>query len=188
MGTVLPDHDEHDDLLPHTEAESEEHESSLLHSELSGVEDADELLIAQLEDQGEDLGLDLETGVEGGMDASTLVDDDDALSARDDGREALDDAFSGDASGIDNSGAEDGWTTDSEGDSELFQADFDEDEAGAHRDDGGLEGIESHRGVDDPLHEGLDERALPPLEPEDGDDGWVEEIERELIRDLGQGL
>ncbi len=193
----LEDHtDLHDpqDLLPHLEleadpdVESDEHDS-LSHTEQQGVDDADELLLSQIEDHGADLGLDVETGVDGGLDASSLVDDDDERLARDDVRldHSLDDGFSSDATGIDGGGAEDGWTTDSEGDSEPYQADFDEDET-SHRDDGGLEGVESSRGKEDLLHEGLDENALPPLHSEEGDDALVDEIERELLRELSQGI
>lgn len=182
------EYDDTDPLLPHDEAEGEE-DDTLAHSELSGVDDADELLVSQLEDHGADLGLDVETGVEGGLDASALVDADDELSSRDDGRaEPMFDERFGDVSGIDGTGAEDGWTKDSEGDSELFQAEFEEDDVTEHRDDGGLEGVESARGTDDPLHEGLDETALPPLDTEEGDDALLDEIERELIRELGQGI
>ena len=187
MGPAQREHDDFDDLLPHSDEESDE--LDLAASELSGVADADDLLTSDIDDQGAEPSLDVETGVEGGLDASTLVDADDELSAREDARSdsIMDDGFEGGA-GIDDSGAEDGWTKDSEGDADLYQSEFDEDEDGAHRDDGGLEGVESPRDKEDTLHDGLDDTALPPLDRDEDDDTLIDEIERELIRDLAQSI
>ncbi len=185
MEQAQQQHDETDDLLPAYEAEVEDEESVLSEErEPQGVADADELLLSQLDDLAEEGGLDVEAGVIGDIDPASMVDAEDETDNDDDGgpRAGMEDAHLG----IDG-GDEDGWLKDSEGDSTLDHGEIVDDEADTHAEDGGLEGTETAHGLEDPLHDGLDEGALPPLPAGDeGEDAVMEEIEQELLREIGQ--
>jgi len=178
-------HDETDDLLPAHDAEIEDEESVLSDErEPQGVADEEEVLLSQLEELSDEGGLDVEAGVVGGLDPASMVDAEDDTDNDDEGgpRAGMEDAHLG----LDG-GDEDGWLKDSEGDSSLDQGDFVDDEREVHADDGGLEGTETAHGLEDPLHDGLDEGALPPLPAGDeGEDAVIEEIEQELIREIGR--
>lgn len=176
MGHTQPKDEDQDELASHDELEPE----SVLTTgepEPQGVADGEELVLAQLDELHDEGGLDVEAGVEGGLDITTMVDADDPDEEPDDARA---DASFEDGALIDAAGDEDGWTEGSEGDAELYQSDFTDDDEAAHDDDGGVDG------TDDPLHDGLEEDALPPLHGADADDNAVDEIEQELLREIAQ--
>jgi len=180
---VQHEHDDAEDVLPVHEADLES-ETSVVSDEREpqGVADADELLLSQLEDLSDEGGLDVEAGVIGGIDPAGMVDGEEESDTDDDAgpRAGMEDA----SLGIDATD-DDGWLKESEGDSSLYQSDFVDDEPDGHGDDGGLEGTETAHGAEDPLHDGLDDGALPPLPAgDDGEDAVVEEIEQELLREI----
>lgn len=176
VGQTHPKDEEHDEFAPGDEPEAE----SVLTSgepEPQGVADGEELVLAQLEELQDEGGLDVEAGVEGGLDITTMVDADEPEGPSDDLRA---DAVMEDGGLIDAAGDEDGWTEGSEGDSEPYQADFNDDDDDAHHDDGGVDG------TDDPLHDGIDEDALPPLHGSDSDDTLIDDIDQDLLREITQ--
>jgi len=174
VGNTEPKDPEHEDLLPNEDAGPE----SVLTSgepEPQGIAEGEELILAQLDDNHDEGGLDVEAGVEGGLDITTMVDGDDPEEALDDTRA---DASFEDGSSIDSTGEEDGWLEGSEGDPEPFSSEFSDAEDATDTDDGGIDG------TDDPLHDGLDEDALPPLHDHEPDDTLVDEIEHDLLREI----
>ncbi len=181
-------HEETDDLLPPAAGEGDEECASDTGGggpEPLGVADGDELLLSQLDDDGDDFGLDTVAGVDGGLDVASLVDADEAPDGQDHGSGPVgEDSLPV----IDTTGEEDGWLAESAGDASLMYADLSDDEPGREGDDGGLEGDDGGlEGTDDALYEPLDE-ALPALvADEDGDDAAADELEQELIRELRHG-
>lgn len=141
--------------------------------EVLGLEDAEDLVLAEIDEGPEEIGLDVETleGEEGLGDE--LDDDDDDVLGLDDKPLDLDDE-------LDESGDEDGWTEDSEGASEPWDDDdaADEEEEG-HVDDGGLEGVE------EPIEDLLDETETTiPIDGSEDDESEDEELGRVEL-DLG---
>jgi hypothetical protein len=142
-----------------------------------GVDDADELLLSDLRDEPEDVGLDTETAGSADALSTQLLDLDDEAA---EGSLVDDTPLELDAD-IDAEGDEHGWTEGSEGagnepwdESESF--DFDEEAA----EDGGEEG------VDDPLLDGLpEELPRPPESAEDDDEGVIDGSLDDLVREIG---
>jgi hypothetical protein len=144
-----------------------------------GVEDAEDLLLSELRDEPEDVGLDTESaGAEGAL-VTQLLDIDDDESALDDGAGPLD--LEDD---IDAEGDEHGWTEGSEGSAgeDPWEEGLGDELGDSLGDDGGEEG------VDDPLLDGLpEELQRPGALDEDNEEGVLDDSMEDLVRDIGEG-
>jgi hypothetical protein len=170
VGKVLPDDD--DDLsVPTDELGGDE--------ELVGTDDTEELVLAELGEGPEEVGLDVELGADERSESVTL----DLLDADEEEgtRWALDDALADVDEELDVADEEGGWTADSEGLGGVWDDEVGIDDDEENADDGGLEG------VDDPLLDQLDLDALEnaPLEQDDVD---LEDESRDGEGDLGDEL
>jgi hypothetical protein len=141
-----------------------------------GVDDADELLLHDVRDEPEDVGLDTESL--GGADAlaAQLLDvlDDETSALTDDAPLEID-------ADIDAEGDEHGWTDDSEGaEGEPWEEGLTDDLGDELGDDGGEEG------VDDPLLDGLpDDLSRPREDGEDDEEGVIDGSLDDLVREIG---
>ena len=170
MGRLSSEDLEHDDLdLP--EGDEPEDDGSV------GVDDAEELLLSDLRDEPEEVGLDTEATGSADALSTQLLDLD----------EEADDPLADDTpleleADIDAEGEEHGWTHDSEGagnegwDEASEGFDFDEEVP----EDGGEEG------VDDPLLDGLPEEVpRAPESAEDDQEGVIDGSLDDLVREIG---
>jgi hypothetical protein len=161
MGILDEDDDEDLDI---------DEEESLDDDEALGVQDADALAGMDLQDDGEDVGLDTEVGMRGDLgDLSNLIDGDDDSTSDPLANDPLE-GFEGEH---DDDEDEHSWTEDSEGAGDAFEGEALSDDEESHEDDGGLEGVEDSL-LDDW------EADLPPL----SDDPDLEEGDT-LVEDLG---
>jgi hypothetical protein len=170
VGRLSSDDLEDDDLdLPQDEALDDDG--------AVGVDDADELLLQDLRDEPEDVGLDTESVGGGDALATQLLDlqDDETDDPSDDAPLEID-------ADIDAEGDEHGWTEDSEGGAENEPWD-----EGLTDDlDDGLAADGGEEGVDDPLLDGLpDDLPRRPDEDADDEEGVADGSLDDLVREIG---
>ena len=158
VGKVLPD----ELLLPDLEDDDLEEPTDKLGAgeELVGTTDAEELILADIGEGPEEVGLDVETGAEDergeAAAGAELLDADDSEEGD---RWALEDRIELESDlDLDDDDDEGGWTQDSEGMGGTFDEEVGLDDEESATDDGGLEG------VDDPM---LDDFAAEEDEDDD---------------------
>jgi hypothetical protein len=164
VAKILPD----DDELPELPGELGPDD------ELAGTADADDLVLADIGDGPEELGLDADAA----LDADSV---DSALDAEEEDGVAwtLDDSPVEVDAELDLDGDEQGWTDDNEGSAEAWDDDLSLDEEETDLDDGGLEGVE------DPLLDGLDDEGdSEALSEGDDEDEYPEDLGDDLVRGI----
>lgn len=144
--------------------------------EVPGTEDAEELMLAELDDGPEEVGLDTELASDAAEPLLDTFEDDGSAWASDDAPLEVE-------HDLDVDGEEQGWLEDSEGTDQDWADDVGLDEDTESYDDGGLEGVE------DPLLDDLDEvesnEALSEQEDDlEEDEAFEDALNEEFLREI----
>ncbi len=172
VSKVLPDDDDLPDL-PEDDALGDE--------EAVGTKDADELVLAEIAEGPESIGLDVEAGVDELGEAADFLD----LEEGEEGSWALEEDGLRFEDELDLEDDDEVFTSDSEAMAGVWDdADLGLDDEAQSDDDGGLEGVE------DPLLDelGIEERDPLALDDDDDDDDEVGEAELELGDEFAPSL